>query len=342
MTRLGGKGDSRPEAGYDAWYRIYGLHLHCDRPIPGLASTQSAPSPDLRIWFHAWPASPGGDPRIREPVLYESPYRGDGGEPNLKLWELEEGWGFRMLFADETEFLVDRRGTRVWARWPAHLTVEDTASYLLGPVLAFVLRLRGVCSLHASAVGITEEAVAFVGPPGAGKSTLAACFARRGYIVVSDDNVALIEQNGGVLVPPAFPRLGLWPDAVEAMFGSPDALPLQTPTWEKRYLDLTADGYSFGSRPLPLAALYILGGRPPDLRTPAATRLSPREALLALVRNSYVNYLLDRQMRARELELLGRLVTRLPVRQVFSPPDFAYVPEVCDAVLEDFRHLAAG
>ena len=49
----------------------------------------------------------------------------------------------------------------------------------LGPVFAFVLRLRGAVTFHASAVRI-GDAVAFLGPQGAGKSTTAAALALRG------------------------------------------------------------------------------------------------------------------------------------------------------------------
>ncbi len=53
-----------------------------------------------------------------------------------------KGTYFRFQYTDGTEFVIDRRGGRIWATWSAAGTVEDMATYLLGPVLGFVLRLR--------------------------------------------------------------------------------------------------------------------------------------------------------------------------------------------------------
>ena len=64
-----------------------------------------------------------------------------------------------------------------------------------------------------------DRAAVLAGPPGAGKSTLAAAFARFGYAVLSDD-VAVLEQLEGALhVQPAYPQLRLWPDSVALLFG---------------------------------------------------------------------------------------------------------------------------
>ena len=43
-----------------------------------------------------------------------------------------------------------------------------------------------------------------------------------------------------------------------------------------------------------------------------------RAALIALVANTSVNYMLDRSMRSREFEVAGRMVARVPMRSVFS------------------------
>jgi len=80
--------------------------------------------------------------------------------------------------------------------------------------------------------------VAFLGSPGAGKSTTAAAFARDGHAVLSDDIVALVDQEGTFEVLPAYPHLCLWPDSVTMLYGSPDALPRFSTNWEKRRLAL--------------------------------------------------------------------------------------------------------
>jgi hypothetical protein len=270
---------------------------------------------------------------------YVSPRRDARGDPVLAVWEAGGGRFFRLRYADGTEFLVSRSGAEVWAAWPEPLTLEDTTTYLLGPVLGFVLRLRGAVCLHASAVALGGRAVALVGPAGAGKSTTAAAFARRGIPVLSDDVVVLDRRGASLWVQPGNPRLRLWPQSAEVLFGAPDALPLLTPNWDKLYLDLGGNGFAFQETPLPLGAVYLLGTRNGDTHSPFVEPLPSREGLMELVANTYVNYLLDAPMRAREFELLGRLVRCVPVRRVVRPEDLARLPALCQAVLEDFQGL---
>jgi hypothetical protein len=47
--------------------------------------------------------------------------------------------------------------------------------------------------------------------------------------------------------------------------------------------------------------------------------MTPKQALLALLSNTYVNYLIDAQMRAREFKLMSALISRIPVYDVTLP-----------------------
>ena len=180
------------------------------------------------------------------------------------MWSIGAGKFCRLEYADGTQFWLNREGTEVWATWPENSTIEDTATYLLGPVLGRLLRLRGVTCLHASAVAFGEQAVAFVGPAGAGKSTTAAALALRGHAILSDDVVALAERDASFYVHPAYPYLCLWPESVQTIYGSADALPQLSANYEKRCLSLGKQELPFEERPLPLAAIYILGERRGD------------------------------------------------------------------------------
>ena len=86
---------------------------------------------------------------------------------------------------------------------------------LLGPVLADVLMSRGRIPLHANVVGTGAGAVAVVGPPGAGKSTLGAALACRGAVPWADD-LASVDPDSG-LVPFGTGRSKLNLDALRAL-----------------------------------------------------------------------------------------------------------------------------
>lgn len=318
------------------WCSLYGLRAETNEPIPGVAPIADHSRADLQILLGLLPD--GLNTAMAEEPWYIASEHEDG-VPSLRVWRLAGGQFYRLLYADNTEFVVESGGTRVWCRWPESLTLEDTATYLLGPVMGFVLLLRGIFCLHASAIVLEGKAVAIVGPPGYGKSTIAAAFAKLGYPFFSDDVVTLHESNGDFLVQPAYPRIRLWPKSAEALYGFVDALPRITPTWDKRYVDLTENGYRFQASPLPLAAIYVLKSRSVDSAAPRIESLRGNDALFALARNTYVNYLMDKTAHGREFETLSRVIASVPVRRAFPHAVHGLLPQLCKMILEDFQTL---
>jgi hypothetical protein len=316
--------------------RAFGLNLHANHALPGLSESPAA-VPDVCIRLGYLPQAMEGwvQAAEREPPWYVSPHVDASGRPLLVVRQLADGSFFQFHYQDGTRFVIDRHGAEVWAAWPGALTLADAATYLLGPVLGFVLRLRGRICLHASAVAVCGNAVAFVGPAGAGKSTTAAAFARRGFPVLSDDVVVLEPHALGFRVPPAYPQLRLWPAAVEMLYGDAGALPPLTPNWDKRGLDLKKNCAPFPQQALPLAAVYLLGERRNDKDAPCVAAVPAGEALMALVAHTYTNYLLDRSRRAAEFQTLGRLRDTVPVKRIYAHADAAQLERLCEVVLAD-------
>jgi hypothetical protein len=320
-------------------YSAFGLTLTSDRPVPGLLAAAPGPAPPLHVRFGAASELPPSEGAGR--LWYPTPEQ-PASHAGLTVRLLDGGAWFRFRYDDGTEFDVEPAGTEVRARWAAASTFEDTVTYLLGPVLGFVLRLRGRTCLHASAVAVGDRALALVGPAGVGKSTTAAALAGRGCPVLADDVLPLEMRGAVVLAHPAYPRLRLWPESAQLLYGGEGALPPLTPTWDKRYLDLTARDGAFCPRPLPLEAVYLLGERGNGPGAPAVRALSGPTGLLALVRNTYVNYLLDRAMRGREFALLGRVAAGVALREAAPHAGAAHLGGLCDLLLEDFAALASG
>lgn len=266
---------------------------------------------------------------------YIADYKSECGEPALRVFRVLDGRYYRFCYADQTQFVVDRAGTEVWAEWVEPLTIEDTATYLLGPVMGFVMLLRGVVCLHASAVAIGDEAIALLGPAGSGKSTTAAAFAKRGYNVLAEDVVTLDDRGDHFLVRPGYPCIRLWPPAVKALYGSETHLPKLTPNWDKCYLDLSEN---FQTEPLRLGAIYHLGERRHDPAAPFVQTLDRAEGLMSLVANTYATKLMDKQMRAREFELLTRVVKNVRLRRVTPHSDPACIPNLLTRILSDFEN----
>jgi hypothetical protein len=318
-------------------YSVFGLSLHSNVPIPGLNYTGGPlVVPDVEIHLglspsihREFPAEPG------EPTFASSDLDA-AGHPTFQIWRMAESAYLYLLYCDGLEFWLDRKGTEVWARWPAESSVEIAATFLLGPVLGMLLRLRGVTCLHASAVAFDNHAVAFTGEEGAGKSTTAAAFARRGHPVLSDDIVAIVEREGAFHVMPAYPYLSLWPDSVKMLYGPEKRLPAFSRDWDKRVLSLAEDRLGFQEKSLPLGAIFILAERGSDTALEMPT---PRESLVALIANSYATGIQDTEMRAQEFALLGRILASVPVRRVRPHQDPSKIDRMCEVIQSGYSAL---
>jgi hypothetical protein len=341
VVRLGGVVTSCPDfdvcRSMPAFYSIYGLRLEVDEVLPGLLPSDQTAPPDVRISLGGRASWLSTHATVADELQYASAARDGHGVPTVTIRRAADGSHYRFVYADGTEFHVDGRGSRVWARWPADLTLEDTATYLLGPILGFVLRLHGITCLHASAVVVDRHAVALVGPAGAGKSTTAAAFARLGFPVLADDVVTVREEGGALLVHPAYAYLRLWPDSAALLFGSPEALPRLTPTWDKRCLQLAGAEHRFQREPLPLGALYLLGRRETGAQSPQVEPVGGQAGVLALVANTYATRVSEPSMGPRELRALGRILAAVPLRRVTAGDDPSQLPALCETIVADFR-----
>lgn len=322
------------------YYSVYGLNVFSSLPLPGVTALPKALEADVRVLLQSTPRLDVGAMAMAKD-WYTSFSPNEKDEPSTKVWKIGDRGCFRIRYHDGAEFFLSESGNEIWATWPENLTLEDAVTYLLGPIFGFLLRLRGVVCLHASAIAVDGGAIALIGPAGAGKSTTAAAFTQQGYPALSEDVVALHDLGDSYLVQPGYPLIRLWPESVQALFGSKDALPLLTPNWDKRYLDLTQNGFSFQRQPLPLAALYILDERSDDPAAPFIKDIPSHTGLIELMTNTYTNYMLDQRMRAREFDLLGRLVKNTPLRKLKPHSDPARLPELCRFILDDFRSLPA-
>jgi hypothetical protein len=323
-------------------YSIYGLTIATDHPVDGLLVSPDSRTPDLKVHFQmmpSWATSEtwGGPTKI----MYVSREITTDGTPLLTVHELKAGAFLLFRYVDGTVFLLDRMGTEVWCTWPAELSFEDTLTYLLGPILGFILRLKGTTCLHASGVVIDGSCAAIVGPAGAGKSTLAAAFAQCDYSIVSDDVLPLTRDAHGYVAHPGYPRLRLWPESVKMLYGNPTALPLLTPNWDKRYLDLTGNGYTFVQNPHPLSGIYVLQARKEGIGHPLLELLPPQEALIQLVSHTYMNKLLPRNNRIQEFEFLSRLVETVPVWKLTPDADHKNLALLIDALVRNTNRLPA-
>jgi len=225
----------------------------------------------------------------------------------------------------DARFVVSPDAREIWCTWTS--TPEDAATYLLGPILAYTVRQRGTLALHASSIVVRDHAVLVAGAPGAGKSTVAASCALRGAIVITDDVAAIEWREDRAFVLAGYPRVRVWGDVAESLWGAEEALPLLTPTWNKRFVDLTTGEYAFATDARPIGAICVLTGRASE---PSLRAVTGHEAAITLLRHASVTHVLDDSLREDELAQVARLASSVPVYELLAPDDLRRAGEVCD------------
>ncbi|MDA1081237.1 MAG: hypothetical protein O2973_06105 [Gemmatimonadetes bacterium] len=270
----------------------------------------------------AWHAEPLDPDRI----LRES----DPADANVNVRDagwVSSGFGLRIRFAEGATFWISSVFDEVWLEYDAPLTVVDAAHFLLEPVLAFLLRCRRTLVLHASAVEMDGRAVAFVGPVGAGKSTIAAACVAAGAALLSDDVLAIRleggDSSGQWHAHRGIGAIRLWDDGVRTLLGDPDLVPPFSETWSKRVLDPVLLGGPAAPAEAPLALICVLGASQaagsPLVDAPRFEPLRGSAAFRALVTNTVASFLHDDKRRSEELQQLAQVLEVVPVVRFTAP-----------------------
>jgi hypothetical protein len=159
-------------------------------------------------------------------------------------------------------YLVDAAGHNVTVDPTSGADPRHVRAILLGSVFGILCHRRDLLPLHASCVEIDGHAVAFTGPSGIGKSTLAAAFAAAGHRVLADDVTVIdLDAPNGPLVRPTISRLKLRGDSLRHLQLEGGAGLRADGPFEMEKYHMAIES-AFSRQPMRLAALYHLGGRP--------------------------------------------------------------------------------
>lgn len=326
-------------------YRLYGLGVASNVALPGLAETGSAGAVD--VLFHVGSFPPEADLRQiqGECPVFTSSFRGPNGNPLLLVWHSTQTGYYCFHYCEGLTFLINGEGREVWARWRDPVTLEDATAFLLGQVFAFVLHVRGLACLHASAASVEGQAVLFLGDSGAGKSSTVAALAERGCPVLTDDVSAIRKDPGGKLVlVPGFPRVCLLPDSAEFLYGSGTAgrFPRVQPCEDKRLVRLDSLPGKFQDQPAQLGVIYLLAPRGAQDAPPKIEPVEDANRLIHLLANGFVSLALEPELRASEFRLLGEIARSVPVQRLTPSSDPGRLGQLCELVVNDIRATNAS
>ena len=176
--------------------RAFGLEIDASFPAPGLPAAAGAPlGPATRVDLvpedevdRDWPAD------AVERVLEET---FDDDEVPARTIDVHPEAGYRLYARHFGLARISPDGGRVICAPPGEAG-WDWQRFLVGRILPWAAVLRGYEAFHASAVALDGRAVAFVGPTGAGKTSLAIRLVADGAEFMTDDVLA-VDVSDGVL-----------------------------------------------------------------------------------------------------------------------------------------------
>lgn len=238
--------------------------------------------------------------------------------------------GYLLRFPAMADFEVSADGRHVGG-WPATGVASSTVEHLyLNQVLPLAMSRQGKLVLHGSAVDINGQGVAFLGESGRGKSTLAASFATGGTRFLTDDGLLLEWTGSECQIVPSHPSIRLWEDSRVALISAAATLaPALDFTTKSRLL--AGPDIAFCGEARALRYVYVLGEG--DAPVPTMERLRPAEALICLVKNSFLLDVEAREMLTQHFDDLSRLA-ELPI--YFSldyPRRYDALPQVREAII---------
>ena len=268
-------------------YWAYGLRIHAELACPELPFLPlEAGNPDVTI--HLLPAA--------EDAL-ESLENG--------YYEVQPGI-FRLAVRGVAQYRVEE-GSRIFIKPLPDVPLEKVRLFLLGSAMGALLYQRGLFPLHGSAVETRWGAMIFVGAQGAGKSTLAAQFHRKGYRLLSDDVCAVAPTPEGLQVLPALAHFRICADAYERL-GAPRAGRFEV----DKFVVPMGEGYC--PHPVSLRAIHVLRLRDATTSSsgdgPAFEVLSGFDRVQCLLENLYRPHYLKGQGTQGDLMRLAGLIAQ--------------------------------
>ena len=273
-------------------------------------------------WYHQW-SFPDGSPW---------------------LCMAKQGSGFLLRFPDLADFLVSPDGSNIRCYALPGTPPETIRHLFLDQVIPLVLSQRGRVVLHASAVATPRGAIAFMGASGTGKSTLAAAFCRVGFPLLTDDCFLLKETGGRFFAVPSYPGLRLWAETLaEFSWEEPGLAPVAHYT-EKKRLAQESGEIRFCRDAVPVRRIYLLDPQEEPAGPPGMRIVSPpqQESLIELVKYTYCLDIQNREGLREQFERLGRLAASSLLGRLTISRNFAHLPDVREAILQEIGCPGAG
>lgn len=295
-------------------YHIFGLSIVSALPLPAKTeSVRTTYPPDIVIGYGDTPD--------------------DLSVPVTKGIRFQAAPGEFLLRVDNVARFYVQEGNRITITPERGASEDDILIFLIGSAMGALLHQRNILVLHSSAIAVNGQSIAFCGPSGIGKSTLAAGFHKRGYTFLADDLCAITLCDGSPAVIPGFPRLKLWADTLKKL--NTCAGQLKSVRWgvdlEKYFLPVDSSQHL----PVPLQGVFILKSTNTDKLE--VTSLPGNEKIDPLIENTYrMRFLHGLGGKKGHFKQCAAVATKAEVCRVVRPDKGFLLEELMDLVATRF------
>ncbi len=289
-------------------YKAFGLNIHSEIYLPELA-TKKSDKPDLTIRYGNFDVYSGKS-------IVEGEYFRVTENSIYRFWD-DIG---KFKINNGNEILID----------PA-TDVNDKVfrSFILGTVMASLLYQRGLFVIHASAVNLNDEVIAFLGNKGQGKSTTAMTFYLHGYPIIADDYIA-VKPNSVPFVYPGYPSLRLSYKSRTYGYFSQEKLYFNDYEIDKIHVPVI-NRFSFDK--IPLKKLYVLN-RGENLKI---SEFKPQESLMKLVENTFEINRFKKSDFVHNLNQCASLLDHIDISLLEVPNSIEELDKVVELIKRDIK-----
>ncbi len=231
------------------------------------------------------------------------------------------GSDYVMRFRNVGEFVISGDLARVAVRPQTGGQAELIPVLLAGTVSAFVLAVRGATVLHASAVLVDGQAIAFVGQSGRGKSTVAALLCVDGGRLITDDVLA-VDPGPPITCIGGAAELRLREKAAPIAHEHRGAV---TRTTEDARLGFAPPPAPPSAHPLAAIVVPSPNRTEPEL---SVSRIPPTQAVLALLAFPRIHGWKRAEVLSRDLATFGAIANDVPVYHAQIPWGPPFDPQI--------------
>lgn len=228
--------------------------------------------------------------------------------------------------------LVARSGPKV-----SKATIDH---FLADQVFPRIMAYEGAFILHAGAIRAGDGAILLMGPSGRGKSTLVTSFDQIGCDLLGDDAMIISWHEDDPFTKAIYPSLRLMPDSIEALLPGPLATTSVADYTPKQRIDIpiiTQDDVL----PLRIKAIFAIAEPTADGQI-YLCRLTVAQACMTFVESSFALDPTDVSRARDRLKDASALAHRVPTFEITYPRDYARLPEVHQAILDQLGELKAA